>query len=70
MEDWSYGAGFESSPSPITVCKPTTYGGYRADLGCTYAQEDLQETSQIKPSLKLVKEVVRQFSCSFLVGRS
>ncbi|CAE8625383.1 unnamed protein product [Polarella glacialis] len=28
MEDWSYGAGWESSPSPITVCRPTTYGGY------------------------------------------
>eukprot|EP00933_Yihiella_yeosuensis_P083066 TRINITY_DN9715_c0_g6_i1.p1 TRINITY_DN9715_c0_g6~~TRINITY_DN9715_c0_g6_i1.p1 ORF type:complete len:695 (+),score=84.96 TRINITY_DN9715_c0_g6_i1:23-2107(+) len=31
MEDWSYGAGWESSPSPITVCRPTTYGGYGAD---------------------------------------
>lgn len=28
MEDWSYGAGFEASPNPITVCRPTTYGGY------------------------------------------
>lgn len=28
MEDWSYGAGWEDSPSPITVCKPKTYGGY------------------------------------------
>ena len=28
MEDWSYAAGWEASPKPITVCKPTTYGGY------------------------------------------
>ncbi|CAE7526359.1 CPD [Symbiodinium natans] len=31
MEDWSYAAGFERSPRPITVCKPTTYGGYPED---------------------------------------
>ncbi|CAE7246016.1 CPD, partial [Symbiodinium pilosum] len=31
MEDWSYAAGFENSPSPITVCKPNTYGGYPQD---------------------------------------
>ncbi|CAJ1336624.1 unnamed protein product [Effrenium voratum] len=28
MEDWSYAAGWESSPMPITVCRPNTYGGY------------------------------------------
>jgi len=28
MEDWSYGAGWEASPRPITVCRPRTYGGY------------------------------------------
>ncbi|CAK9070221.1 unnamed protein product [Durusdinium trenchii] len=28
MEDWSYAAGWEKSPTPITVCKPNTYGGY------------------------------------------
>ncbi|CAK0800383.1 unnamed protein product, partial [Prorocentrum cordatum] len=28
MEDWSYGAGWEQSPNPITVCRPKTYGGY------------------------------------------
>jgi len=28
MEDWSYAAGWEASPMPITVCKPRTYGGY------------------------------------------
>lgn len=31
MEDWSYAAGWEQSPSPISVCKPTTYGGYAED---------------------------------------
>ncbi|CAE7395994.1 pet127 [Symbiodinium microadriaticum] len=31
MEDWSYAAGFENSPRPITVCQPTTYGGYPQD---------------------------------------
>eukprot|EP00439_Symbiodinium_sp_Y106_P063797 s1483_g9.t3 len=31
MEDWSYAAGFEHSPRPITVCQPTTYGGYPED---------------------------------------
>ena len=33
MEDWSYAAGFENSPRPITVCQPTTYGGYPQDCG-------------------------------------
>eukprot|EP00929_Paragymnodinium_shiwhaense_P050922 TRINITY_DN25635_c0_g1_i1.p1 TRINITY_DN25635_c0_g1~~TRINITY_DN25635_c0_g1_i1.p1 ORF type:complete len:441 (+),score=42.39 TRINITY_DN25635_c0_g1_i1:135-1457(+) len=28
MEDWSYGAGWEASPNPVTQCSPTTYGGY------------------------------------------
>lgn len=28
LEDWSYAAGFEPSPSPITICQPKTYGGY------------------------------------------
>jgi len=28
MEDWSYAASWEPSPNPISVCKPTTYGGY------------------------------------------
>ena len=31
MEDWSYAAGWESSPMPITVCRPNTYGGYAED---------------------------------------
>eukprot|EP00928_Gymnodinium_smaydae_P056461 TRINITY_DN39849_c0_g1_i1.p1 TRINITY_DN39849_c0_g1~~TRINITY_DN39849_c0_g1_i1.p1 ORF type:complete len:739 (+),score=97.14 TRINITY_DN39849_c0_g1_i1:72-2288(+) len=31
MEDWSYGAGWEASPSPITVCTPKDYGGYAAN---------------------------------------
>eukprot|EP00931_Biecheleriopsis_adriatica_P062797 TRINITY_DN37931_c0_g1_i1.p1 TRINITY_DN37931_c0_g1~~TRINITY_DN37931_c0_g1_i1.p1 ORF type:complete len:712 (+),score=113.93 TRINITY_DN37931_c0_g1_i1:97-2232(+) len=31
MEDWSYGAGWEASPRPITVCTPRSYGGYAAD---------------------------------------
>lgn len=28
MEDWSYAAGWEESPKPISVCRPRTYGGY------------------------------------------
>lgn len=31
MEDWSYAAGWEQSPQPISVCRPTTYGGYAED---------------------------------------
>lgn len=31
MEDWSYAAGWEQSPEPISVCRPTTYGGYAED---------------------------------------
>eukprot|EP00434_Breviolum_minutum_P037293 symbB.v1.2.033064.t1/scaffold4054.1/size45513/2 len=31
MEDWSYAAGWETSPEPIGVCKPKTYGGYAQD---------------------------------------
>eukprot|EP00435_Cladocopium_sp_Y103_P041821 s2124_g11.t1 len=31
MEDWSYAAGWEESPRPISVCRPTTYGGYAED---------------------------------------
>lgn len=30
MEDWSYAAGWEASPRPISVCRPTTYGGYKS----------------------------------------
>lgn len=37
MEDWSYAAGFERSPSPITVCKPQSYGGY-AELRTRYRE--------------------------------
>lgn len=32
MEDWSYAAGWETSPEPIGVCKPKTYGGYAQDF--------------------------------------
>ena len=39
MEDWSYAAGFEHSPRPITVCQPTTYGGYPED--CDLSQRIL-----------------------------
>ena len=31
MEDWSYGASWESSPKPINQCKPRSYGGYALD---------------------------------------
>ena len=31
MEDFVYGASWEASPTPITVCSPKTYGGYAAE---------------------------------------
>lgn len=30
MEDWSYAAGWEASPTPINQCRPSTYGGYNS----------------------------------------
>ena len=41
MEDWSYAAGWEPSPQPISVCRPTTYGGYAEEGHGTWSDGTL-----------------------------